>query len=526
MFVFDVYVCAAHTRHQSYRKQFAGNVEHVHYFEHFDDMFPLVITKQHVVLFIDADDYAGDIAKLCRHIKKLSFKNPSAVVAVIASFSDKRLSALASVGAHYVLKRPFTKHEFLFLLYSIRRFKKIFLKEEHILRDMQELTHKLDSWGYMDVLTQCYNYRYFSRRLTEASNRSARTGNALSCAVFDIKSFASVNDVYGLEIGDVVIAQFSRVLKESARAHDVVCRTGGHEFSVLLEDTAIESAKQFAERIIERVESTHFGTDKEYLKITVGVGVSAMPGKSVVTSAELIKAAKHALKVAQDREGSCVATFDDAPREVDRMGPAQLKNKIADLNQLLNQGMLDMVYGFARLIEAKDQYTGQHVECTRSLAERIAKELQLSDDQIVNIKHAAILHDLGKIGIDDQILRKPGRLTLEEFDEIKKHPVIAAEVLKSVHALKEALPAIHYHHERYDGKGYPDGLKGEEIPLLARIVAVADVYQALTSDRPYRKGFDKAAALKIINDERGKQFDPAVVDVFVKVMEEEDVGEA
>ena len=521
IFAFDVYLCASRARHASYRKQLTGNVDNVHYFEHFDDMFPAVITKQHVVLFIDADDYASDIAKLCRHIKKLSFKNPSAVVAVVASFADKRLSALASVGAHYVLKRPFTKNEFLFLLYSIRRFKKVFLKEEHILRDMQELTHKLDSWGYMDVLTQCYNYRYFSRRLTEAANRSSRTGNPLSCAVFDIKSFASVNDVYGLEIGDVVIAQLSRVLKESARAHDVVCRTGGHEFSVLLEDTLLDSAKQFSERIIELVDATHFGTDKEYLKITVSVGVSAMPSAAVVTSAELIKAAKHALKAEKDSDGSAVATFEDAPREIAQMGTEQLKGRIADLHQLLNQGMLDMVYGFARLIEAKDQYTGQHVESTRSLAERIAEELHLTDDQIINIKHAAILHDLGKIGIDDQILRKPGKLTEEEFNEIKKHPSIAAEVLKSVHALKDALPAILYHHERFDGKGYPDGLQGESIPLPARIVSVADVYQALTSDRPYRKGFEKSRALAIIKEECGRQFDPAVVSAFFKIMEQE-----
>ncbi|MBU0878493.1 MAG: HD domain-containing protein, partial [Candidatus Omnitrophica bacterium] len=138
--------------------------------------------------------------------------------------------------------------------------------------------------------------------------------------------------------------------------------------------------------------------------------------------------------------------------------------------------------------------------------------------EIENIKHAAILHDLGKVGIDENILSKNGPLTSKERKTIETHPPIAAEILREIHALRGAIPAILYHHERYDGKGYPLGLKGEEIPLGARIVAIADVYQALVSDRPYRKAYSKKKAIEIIKKETGDHFDSKIVKVFLEVI--------
>ncbi|MBD3263726.1 MAG: HD domain-containing protein, partial [Candidatus Omnitrophica bacterium] len=135
-----------------------------------------------------------------------------------------------------------------------------------------------------------------------------------------------------------------------------------------------------------------------------------------------------------------------------------------------------------------------------------------------NIKNASVLHDLGKVGIDESILSKRGPLTPEEKVKIKSHPSIAAEILRGIHALRGSVPSVLYHHERYDGKGYPLGLKGEEIPLGARIVAVADVYQALISDRPYRKAYSRKKALQIIKSEAGKQFDPKIVKLFTKII--------
>jgi len=151
-------------------------------------------------------------------------------------------------------------------------------------------------------------------------------------------------------------------------------------------------------------------------------------------------------------------------------------------------------------------------------AEKIAKKLNLSRKEIEDIKHAAILHDLGKIGIREEILSKKGSLTAKEREEMQKHPLIAADILKSIHALSGSLPAVLHHHERYDGQGYPYRLKGEEIPLSARIVALADVYQALISDRPYRKAYSKKKALDIIKKESGTHFDPKIVKSLLSVI--------
>ncbi|MEI6862856.1 MAG: HD-GYP domain-containing protein, partial [Candidatus Omnitrophota bacterium] len=151
----------------------------------------------------------------------------------------------------------------------------------------------------------------------------------------------------------------------------------------------------------------------------------------------------------------------------------------------------------------------------------IAKAMGLSLEDIENIRQASILHDLGKVGVSDKILHKKTKLTKREFDEIKRHPQIAADIIRPVHFLHDIIPLILYHHERWDGKGYPSGLMGPEIPIGARIISVADVYQALTSKRPYRKAFSESEAIRMIKEGYGTQFDPEVVNVFMKVIGKE-----
>ncbi len=182
---------------------------------------------------------------------------------------------------------------------------------------------------------------------------------------------------------------------------------------------------------------------------------------------------------------------------------------------------MESVFAFAKTLEVKDHATGSHVERTVQFATEIAKALQLSGDEIENIRQAAILHDLGKIGISEKILLKKGKLTPKEFTEIKKHPQIGADIVRPIHFLRGVIPVMLYHHERWDGKGYPNGLKGDEIPVGARIVAVADVYEALVSDRPYRKAFSKREALDIIKAGAGSQFDPDIVTIFLSVVGKE-----
>ena len=158
------------------------------------------------------------------------------------------------------------------------------------------------------------------------------------------------------------------------------------------------------------------------------------------------------------------------------------------------------------------------MESTVRYATAIAKALDLAPEELENVRQAAVLHDLGKVGISDKILHKRSKLTDREFDEIKKHPQIAADIIRPIQFMHDIVPLVLYHHERWDGKGYPAGLKAEEIPIGARIIAIADVYQALTSNRPYRKAFSKKKALQIIKEGAGTQFDARIVDLFIKYL--------
>jgi len=198
--------------------------------------------------------------------------------------------------------------------------------------------------------------------------------------------------------------------------------------------------------------------------------------------------------------------------------PLLLARRSFELYTKMRKVYLDTIRALAAAIDAKDPYTKGHSERVAETAVALAQELNLSDQDIENIEYTALLHDIGKIGIADSILGKKNKLTNKEFDKIKEHTVMGAKIIEPVDFLKNSYEAIHHHHERYDGDGYPDGIKGEDIPILARIIAVADAYDAMGSDRPYRKKLNKDKILKELKDQSGKQFDPEAVKALISVL--------
>jgi len=195
------------------------------------------------------------------------------------------------------------------------------------------------------------------------------------------------------------------------------------------------------------------------------------------------------------------------------------KQRLALENNRLLQKVQDLYFGslsaLAATIDAKNVHTTKHSERVCKYAVSIAQELGLHEEEKVILEHACKLHDIGKIGIPDSILVKPGKLTPEEWQKVREHPVIGADILNSSGFLKELIPLVKYHHERYDGSGYPDGLKGEDISKKARIIGLADAFEAMTSDRPYRKAFSKEEALEQIKANIKTQFDPQIADVLL-----------
>ncbi len=183
-----------------------------------------------------------------------------------------------------------------------------------------------------------------------------------------------------------------------------------------------------------------------------------------------------------------------------------------------NLQLFDTIKVLALALDARDHYTHGHSQEVTEYAVEIAREIGLSFKEIDIIRDAGILHDIGKIGIADAVLLKPGKLTDEEYAEIKKHPVIGKKILEPVKCLADKIPLIYHHHERFDGTGYPDGLAGDNIPLGARILAVADSYQAMTSTRPYRKALPTLVAIAELIRFKARQFDPIIVDAFLRVL--------
>lgn len=198
--------------------------------------------------------------------------------------------------------------------------------------------------------------------------------------------------------------------------------------------------------------------------------------------------------------------------------------KRKEAEKKLEQATFGTLQALNRTIEAKDEYTGEHIDRVQEFSVKIGKKVGLSEERLEQLRYASILHDIGKIGVPDLILGKPDKLTEDEWAEMKKHPEIGERIVGQVNHLSRAAKIIGQHQEKYDGSGYPKGLEGEEITLEARIVAVADAWDAMRTARPYREALPKEEALKEVRENKGTQFDPEVVDILLEMIKEREVG--
>ncbi|MCX5656622.1 MAG: diguanylate cyclase, partial [Candidatus Omnitrophica bacterium] len=404
------------------------------------------------------------------------------------------------------------------------------LSEEATRRLNAELTKtnkKLHQMALKDTQTGLYNHRYLTEIIESEFYRAKRYGSPISVVMLDLDYFKSINDVYGHNFGDIVLGQLANLFNRTVRNYDIVTRFGGEEFVFILPDTDPKGAMMLAHRILDKISLHSFGTSKQIVHLKASLGVVTYPQDKVLVGMDLVNLADQLLNKVKDRGGNNVYSTLDTGRKEDPLENTEesesesikyMQEKINRLTKRANRSLMEAIFAFARTIELKDHYTGEHVEKTVYYAVEMAKALGLLNEEIEKIRDAAMLHDLGKIGISEKILLKKSKLTPKEFMEIKKHPQIGADIIRPIHFMHDIIPLILYHHERYDGKGYLNGLKGEQIPIGARIIAVADVYQALTSNRPYRKAYSKKEATEMIKNGAGTQFDPHIVDVFLGIL--------
>ncbi len=358
-----------------------------------------------------------------------------------------------------------------------------------------------------DELTGLYNHRHFHERLEQEIARGSRFGSTFSLIMMDIDLFKAYNDIYGHLAGDQVLRRVGKYIESSIRSIDLAFRYGGEEFAIILPEARLDDAYKVAERIRKTIESK---TSSRAMPITVSLGLANWPNDGVMKE-EIIGRADVALYRAKQtgRNRACLSS-DVMKPETPLIG-AELEAR---------PKALSIIYALAATVDAKDSYTYGHSRKVSEYAVAIAEALKLPQDRITTIRAAGLLHDIGKIGIPDSILKKRAPLTDEEWKPIKAHPELGVEILRHVIDLVNCLPAILHHHEHLDGSGYPAGLSGDSIPLEARILAIADAYDAMTSPRPYRERLSSDEAINELRRCVGTQFDPGLVEAFCKIVQQ------
>ncbi|MPQ44903.1 bifunctional diguanylate cyclase/phosphohydrolase [Clostridium tarantellae] len=358
-----------------------------------------------------------------------------------------------------------------------------------------------------DGLTGVYNHRHFYDSLRKEILLSDKVNKSLGLIFMDIDYFKHYNDLYGHQKGDEVLRHLGNLLKKKVRKGDIIARYGGEEFAIILPNTKESEAIEFAEFIRKSVEEKYFDGEENQPngKLTISVGVSIYPDKAK-TDLDLIKSADDALYRAKFFNKNRVEGYTSI---------------LDELKKDINEKDIDLVTSIKTLISvinAKDKYTYSHVERVVSYSRLMAEKLQLSKEDKKKLIYGAYLHDIGKINVSKDILIKKMPLTEKEWGILKQHPINGVDILKPVESLNNVIPLILYHHERFDGKGYPYGLKETEIPYLARVLTIIDCFDAMTSNRPYSKRKTYEEGFEELRNNAGTQFDPNIIEKFIDVV--------
>jgi diguanylate cyclase (GGDEF)-like protein/putative nucleotidyltransferase with HDIG domain len=365
----------------------------------------------------------------------------------------------------------------------------------------QVLLEEASEAARTDALTGLLNRRGFEETIALELARTTRSGAALSVVIVDLDHFKALNDRFGHQAGDVALQRLATLCRDGKRVVDSAARIGGEEFALVLPYTDANGAYLVAERLRRLI---HDRASDETM-LTASFGIAAYPEHGTDEDA-LLRAADQALYVAKQlgRDRSVIFSHEVA----------------ATVHQgldvpLLAREQTTAVLVLAETLDLRDAGTGAHSQTVGRYSEMIARELGLPAERIERIRLAGLLHDIGKLGVPDEILRKPGRLSETEFTEIRKHPELGARILAGAN-LDDISGWVLAHHERPDGAGYPFGLSAGQIPLEARILAVADAFEAMTADRVYRAGMPHDAAVEELRRCCASQFDETVVHAFLR----------
>ncbi|MDO5304394.1 MAG: diguanylate cyclase [bacterium] len=399
-----------------------------------------------------------------------------------------------------------------------------------------DLKDKASQNAYLDNLTGLYSHRHFQEVLANELKDAQTKNSSVSVVLFDVNNISKINKEFGHAKGDEVIKAVADKIANNIKQQDSAGRYGGDEIAVILPNMSTEEAKYLAEYITYSISCCSIDSVGP---VRVSVGLASYPEASVDQEKLLIlaeqamyisksKGCKNGMSTivsSQDYDfwddtalNSFASVLTKRHASLGINFEEELVNKFQNEEINSHNHLLEVVTSLAGAIDAKDTYTKGHSTSVSRYAVALARALNLPEKEVSRIELGGLLHDVGKIGIPENILRKTAGLNDEEWKIMKQHPTIGAEkVLQPNPLLHDLIPIVKYHHEQWNGKGYPEGLQGEEIPLAARIVAVADTYHALISDRPYRKGMGIEKACEILKMGAGIQWDADLVRQFIQI---------
>ncbi|HVC80458.1 MAG TPA: diguanylate cyclase, partial [Chloroflexota bacterium] len=357
-----------------------------------------------------------------------------------------------------------------------------------------------------DALTGLLNHS----TLLEYLDHAVATGDPFALLLIDIDNFKLFNDTYGHPVGDAVLTAVAGIVRAACREGDVAGRYGGDEMAVLLRQASAREAMAVARRLGEAVQGRpHLAASGAVIPISVSIGLACYPRQGA-TRQEMIAVADHEMYAAKRRSTRRVITRS-------RGGSSSYWQdlQLRDAADLLGDSPFGVLEGLVSAVDAKDRYTREHSEHVTQLALLLVDELNLPTEQRRVIAVAGLLHDVGKIGVPDRVLRKPGALAVEEYAAIKRHVSYGVAIIRGVLNDAAVVDTVAYHHERWDGQGYPHAIAGPETPILGRIMQVADAASAMLLDRPYRQGLAWEQVAIRLRQSAGSQFDPDLVEPFI-----------
>ena len=389
-------------------------------------------------------------------------------------------------------------------------------------RRLESAFDKLEHMSQTDELTGMANRRHFEEVLDCFYHQARRYNRPLSLIVIDVDFFKAVNDAGGHQAGDNLLKCVAETVEQACRKADLPARFGGDEFAILLPETSVDDAAGMAERIREALAHAVHDVNGIEVKVTASLGITDLNAGAIDSPRAMLALADRALYAAKEAGRNRVVLaheLDGIEQSENGVKVNSLCKKLAGLDDRFKALFLQAIEEIMGVLEQRDSCMADHARKVQHYSVLLAREMGLPDRFINRIEIAAMLHDIGMLAMPDSVILCPHELAEQSSELMQKHPLYSVRIMEGMEFLEQEIPTVRYHHERMDGKGYPEGLVGSAIPLTARILAVADAFDALTSSRTYRgaKLFSEALAeLKIFS---GTQFDPAVVEAFVNLAE-------